>query len=63
MIRLELDHQRGTFTVHADDEGLANLASACEDAKRGNKVFLGDPGAMLILRPTGYSGSEDRHAE
>lgn len=58
MIRVETDRQRGEVTIHGDNEGFANLAKACEDAKAGNKVFLGDPGGLLILRPEGFAGKE-----
>lgn len=58
MIRAEVHPKRGEVTLHVDDEGLDALADALDDARPGNKVFLGDPGAMLIVRHVDYSGGE-----
>lgn len=58
MIRLELQPDRGEFTLHVDDDGIQALRESLDDAAAGAKVFLGDPGALLIIRPDGFESRD-----
>jgi hypothetical protein len=59
MMRLEITSRE--VTIHVDEHGAEALATGAEAAKAGNKVFFGDPGAMLIIRPEGWKPADDEH--
>lgn len=53
MMRVEIT--QGQVVIHVDDDGADRLRQAATDAKEQHaKVFLGDPGAMLIVRHEDY---------
>ena len=54
MIRIEHKPDHGETMLVMDEEGIENLRRAVEDCANGGKVFMGDPGAMLILRPVDW---------
>lgn len=61
MMRIETDANRGEVVIHVDDEGAETLAQAATDSLGGSKVFLGNPGAQLIVRHVDFYSPDERH--
>ncbi len=62
MIRVEMTGKRGECILHVDNQGAVVLRQAAGDVCRNGpaKVFIGELGAMLILRHVDYSGGEEQ---